>query len=163
MWSHQKKMKLIKANCHRSGKVLEFTIDESDLSFVTQWSWHINCNGYVYRQFRDETGKCRCIFLHRELANTPDGFFTDHINRNKLDNRRSNLRIATKSQNAMNSASRKSSSGKTGIRIKDNGKFTARITINRKELHLGVFNTFHEASLARDAASKLYFGEFSPR
>jgi hypothetical protein len=157
-------MKIIRANLQDgSMSVVEIQIDDCDLPYLSQWKWHINCNGYAYRQFRDETGKCTQTFMHRIIAETPEGFFTDHINKNKLDNRRENLRVVTKSQNAINSKQRKSASGKTGIRLYKDGRITARLTIDRKEIHLGSFATLEDAVIARKSAANKYHGEYQPK
>ena len=90
--------------------------------------------------------------MHREILGLgkQDKIYIDHINRNKLDNRRSNLRIATKSQNGLN---REESVGVSWR--KERNKWRARITINGKEQFLGHFNNWEEAIQARKEANKL--------
>lgn len=120
-----------------------------------------NC-GYI------EIGiKGKCYLAHR-LAwfyvnkQWPDGNL-DHIDRNPRNNKISNLRIATQSQNCANQKSkRKNSLFPKGVGFrKDIQKWRARIMVNRKEITLGVFETMHEAKAAYKNAAIKYFGEFS--
>ena len=76
-------------------------VDQLDYFKVSQYKWHINDNGYaVWRGIRD--GKKLTVRMHRLIMDTPDGMDTDHINRNRLDNRRSNLRICDRKTNLLN-------------------------------------------------------------
>ena len=79
------------------GKKYICLIDKEDYDRVKNHRWSYSQNGYVRRNSR-----CKVILLHREILNPPNGYITDHINRNPLDNRRCNLRIATYSENARN-------------------------------------------------------------
>lgn len=92
--------------------------------------------------------------LHRELTSAPDGMMVDHINRNSLDNRIQNLRIATNSQNQHNTKRRvDNSSGIRGVRF-ERGRWRAQIKRNGKNFHIGSFSTSHEAKLAYDQKAK---------
>ena len=88
----------------------------------------------------------------------PDGEL-DHMNRDKLDNRISNLRIATRSENLQNTNIRKNNtSGVKGVWLnKVRRKWVASVHINRKYKHLGHFNTIEEATAARQAAEKEFY------
>lgn len=98
-------------------------------------------------------------------------FEIDHINGNRIDNRWSNLRLAKRGQNSMNTASPvNNTSGYKGvIKIKRKLKYKpthdndwcARIKVEGKTKHLGVFKTFEDAYRVRREAEKKYFGEFS--
>jgi len=96
---------------------------------------------------------------HRCLS---DGYVIDHINRNGLDNRRSNLRFATVAQNAQNSRMRKNRSGYKGVWFaKDKGRFRAAIWHNNKRIYLGYFDSPISAAKAYDKAAKRYHKEFA--
>lgn len=88
----------------------------------------------------------------------------DHINSNKLDNRKCNLRIVTPQQNNMNKKKTKNTSSKyIGVYLDKNSKknkWRASITFNRKVISLGVFENDIDAAKARDIATKQYFGEY---
>ena len=85
----------------------------------------------------------------------------DHIDRNGLNNRITNLREATRAQNIANSGARKNN--KTGIRgvHRWQGKYRARIEINRKSVSLGMFDTAEEAGMAYRKAAAIAHGEFA--
>jgi hypothetical protein len=73
-------------------------VDDEDFEWLNQYKWRLR-NGYAGRDSSILLGPRRNILMHREVAGTPEGLFTDHANGNKLDNRRCNLRICNKSQN----------------------------------------------------------------
>lgn len=101
------------------------------------------------------------IPLHRFVNKTPIGFQTDHINRNKLDCRRCNLRTCTAKENYRNRKF-KSKLGYTGvIEHRNHKRYQARIILNGKFKHLGMFSTPIEAAKAYDFAAIKYYGEFA--
>ena len=86
----------------------------------------------------------------------------DHKNRNSLDNRRSNLRVATRSQNAVNSKNRKRPSGlPRGVNFSGK-KFSAKIRVDGVDITLGQFATAEAAGEAYLKARQQYCGEFAP-
>lgn len=117
-----------------------------------KFTWHYS-NGYI-QNFN--LGK-----IHRYIMNYSGNNIVDHINNNSLDNRKQNLRIVTSQQNNMNVSSAKNSTSQyIGVSKNKWARTVSRITINRKCLHLGSFNTEEEAARARDEATKELFGEF---
>jgi hypothetical protein len=105
--------------------------------------------------------KYRSILLHRLLAQPEKGQYVDHINGNKFDCRRSNLRICTNGQNGMNRGpSRISTTGFKGV-YKAGRKFLARIEFEGQAIRLGLFTDPEDAARAYDAAALKYFGEFA--
>jgi len=105
----------------------------------------------------------RLAWLFMTGAFPAKGTEIDHINRVRSDNRWSNLRLVTRSQNNMNSGMRSDNqSGHKGVtKRRDTGKWHARITVDRRVLLLGNFITFEDAVAARRAAERQYFGEFA--
>lgn len=97
------------------------------------------------------------------IPNVPKGFATDHINGERFDNRKENLRICTYAENLMNTARR--ADNKTGfkgvIQPKDTKKFYAHIGFMGKQIHLGSFDTAEEAHEVYKEAAIKYFGEFA--
>ena len=81
----------------RKNEVFNVRIDEADFLVVSAISWFVTDRGYV----RSSTGKPR-VLLHRHLLSPADGVVVDHINGDKLDNRRCNLRLATHAENMRN-------------------------------------------------------------
>jgi hypothetical protein len=95
------------------------------------------------------------LLLHRWILGltTGDGRIADHINRDKLDNRRQNLRVVTPAQSNLN---RVTKPGKYGVGIKIcRGKYQARVKRNGQVAHLGTWETLQEAQEARDAYLRL--------
>lgn len=126
-------------------------VDDEDYWLMQKYMWNITTGGYVYcARLRN--------YLHRVINQTPKGFHTDHINRDKLDNRRRNLRAVTASDNILNSRVTKGNrSGCNGVdyRVKA-GLWRARITKNRREILIGHFGTQEEAIDARRAVEAQY-------
>jgi HNH endonuclease len=99
--------------------------------------------------------------MHRMIMGMPDGVEVDHINGDTLDNRRANLRLATRSQNGKNVSIRKSNkSGVKGVCWIAN-RWVAQITVNMKHLYLGRFRNIEDARKAYNEAAKKYHGEFA--
>jgi len=108
-------------------------------------------------------GKRKAIRLHRvvwEIANgpIPDGMEIDHINRNGLDNRLDNLRLATRQQQNKNKSKRKNSPH-PAIGIRKRTKYGWYVRTN--ECHIGKFDTIEKAAFAYDVAVSHFFGEFA--
>ena len=95
----------------------------------------------------------------------PVGTDIDHINRDRSDNRWSNLRLATRSQNNANSrASRLSTTGVKGVSpVRARGVWDARIKVDGRLILLGHFKEFSDAVEARRAAERRFYGEFAPQ
>ena len=100
--------------------------------------------------------------MHREILKVTDPTIkVDHQNGNTLDNRRTNIRVATTSQNGGNrKLNSNNTSGLMGVGY-HLGKYRARIQVNGKRICLGSFDTAEEAAKVRDNAALEYFGEFA--
>lgn len=101
--------------------------------------------------------------MHRIIMNCDKGI-VDHINKNKSDNRKQNLRMVTSQENSFNSSKRKdNASGVVGVSYsKRLNKWRSRIVINYKEKHLPTSSSFDEAVKARLKGEALYFKTYSP-
>ena len=130
-------------------------IDIEDIEKVSKYKWSLHKEKYAYNN--------KAGLLHRFIMNSPKGdrtIVTDHINRNRLDNRKSNLRIVTQSQNLMNMDTRKNNtSGCLGVDMLSNGTWRARVTINGERITLGYFKEKSEAILARKEAEIRFYKE----
>ena len=124
-------------------------VDSEDFPFLNQWKWKINRSGYAYRTIRSkEDGKrWKSILMHRLICCPKGKEEVDHINRNKLDNRKQNLRIVA---HWVNSHNREKG---TGVKKpKGRNKWYAQIYVNGERKFLGCFDTKEEAMAARIAA-----------
>lgn len=138
-----------------------FIIDREDFELVKKYTWRVRVakNGSNY--VASFTEDYKTILLHRLIMDIDTNHVVDHINGDETDNRRSNLRITTVSNNAKNRAIHKNNtSGFTGVYFYA-GKWRARIHYNHKQISLGYFKTFEDAVNARLDAEEKYFKEFS--
>lgn len=133
------------------------TIDKEDYSIVAPYKWTYE-NGYAVHSIHS-LNHCSKIWMHRLILNTPDGMMTDHINGNRADNRKKNLRVCTRSQNFCNRPFFKNKKYK-GIDFKE-GRWRTRIRINTKEIHIGYFLKKIDALFAYNEAARKYHGEFA--
>ena len=136
-------------------------VDDEDFDYINQWKWSFNGSYAVRGKYIGRVnGKDRYerIYLHRDLNKTPKGMETDHINRNKLDNRRCNLRTVTKSKNNNNRDAYKNNiCGVCGVNwYKQMKKYCSRIVVNGKRMHLGYFDNLEDAIKARKKAEDTY-------
>jgi len=133
-----------------NGHKIQFS--EEDVFTALANTWTKASDGYAKRYYeKSENGKrVRWVkYFHREVTNAPDGVVIDHINQDKLDNRRENLRPASKSLNGLNSSFVKGKVPFRGVFFNNQaGKYTARITIDGKTRHLGYFDEPEEAHAA---------------
>ncbi len=132
-------------------------VDDADYKHLKKWKWTFDGN-YAARM---ENGKK--IYMHREILKTPLGALTDHVDGNRLNNRRKNLRLCSDSQNSMNSKKRKFASSKyKGVSFKkDKNKWISYITVNKKQKFLGYFDCADSAAESYNKAAVKHFGEFS--
>ena len=129
------------------------TIDHPD------GSWHTCPNGN--KRKRQTT-----LSIHRLIMDAPKGMEVDHINGNPLDNRKSNLRICTRSENERNKGPLKNNtSGYKGVtrqsRINKNDKWRAQIRHNSKLIVIGLYEDKEEAARAYDKKAKELHGEYA--
>ncbi len=147
-------------------------VSPEDVDLFLAHTWHIDARGYVRRTYRvtaGHNGKRGHIQLHRVISGAAPGQFTDHRNRNRLDNRRDNLRLASPLENSRNVKSKNQKAGKfKGVRPAATGKWSATIGAGEKgpngkarQLKLGTFDTAEQAARAYDAAARLHFGPYA--
>ena len=123
-------------------------VDNDIFVRVTNYKWHLHSGGYCCRNFwNKKTKKYSIVYLHRFVMNAKKGEEIDHINRNKLDNRRCNLRFSNRYEQMRNAKYKVGMSGYTGVTWHNqNNYWTAKIRIRGKRVHLGCFNNPKEAS-----------------
>lgn len=139
-------------------------VDDEDYEELSALNWHlVRPNGRAYAQHDVWSGNARVHreYMHRFLL--PDAEEVDHINGNGLDNRRSNLRPATRAQNCANMRrSKANTSGYKGVSWHKGGrKWHAQIRGDAKREHLGLFTDPADAAKAYDNAARRLHGEFA--
>lgn len=139
-------------------------IDEADAQIIAGWSWQLDRVGYA-RGFKWSTERKQMVkvYMHRLILGLTDrAIEVDHVNRDRLDNRRENLRLADRRMNCANMIRRPSASGFRGVRFEPRlKKFRAYISLYGRKVHLGVFTEIELAARAYDAAARLHHGEFA--
>ena len=148
-----------------SGKLGEgkyILLDDEDADILGKMKWHLNGGRYPVRGYY-EGKKKKKFYLHRVILNAKKDEQVDHINGNKLDCRKENLRICTSLGNNHNrKRSIKNTSGYKGVTYhKRDQAYQATIKLNYKEIFLGYFKTAKEAAIAYNDAAKKYYGEFA--
>lgn len=140
----------------RSGDEVFVLVDAADQELLSRWKWCVDARGsrmYVTTSLGKGGPHPSMVRMHQLLMGSRPGYVVDHINGNPLDNRRSNLRWATHSENARNRGA-SSATGYKGVSRTAHGRYTA--TIN-----LGTFDTAEEAAAAYDAIARDLHGEFA--
>lgn len=137
------------------GRSFFAVVDDEDFSRVSGIKWCATTQDEKHYAFNRKIG-----YMHRFLMAAGPGVQVDHRDDDGLNNRRSNLRIATKSQNMANAGSRGGASRFRGVHRK-RSRWTAQITKDGKKRCLGTFDTEEQAAVAYNAAARELFGEFA--
>lgn len=153
-------------------KIIELTqgyktkVDDDDYEKLKGYSWHtqLQQRGTVVTAARTSTisqdgVRGKCIYMHRVIMNCPDGMQVDHIDRDTLNNQKSNLRICSNSENQANQMIPHGTF--RGIKKRKNGNYTARLIYETKQINLGTYKTPIEAAMRYDAAAVYCYREFA--
>lgn len=133
-------------------------VDDSDYEELNKFKWSCVGVGYVQR------GSCSsAVLMHRQILQAPRGIEVDHVNRDPLDNRRCNLRLATRRQNECNKGLKSTNtSGYKGVKYhKREKKWRAEIRLNGRTVHIGSYKTPREAAIAYNNMAFKINGEFA--
>lgn len=138
-------------------------VDDVDFEWISQWKWYCSNFGYAVRNACTVGGDRFLVYMHREIMKTPDRMDTDHVDMDRLNNQRKNLRICTRSENKRNRGKQLDNvSGYKGVswsRIAR--RWQAQIKIKGKSIHLGYFTDVRKAAHIYDDAALKYHGEFA--
>ncbi len=131
----------------------KITLDKKGLALLSRSSWSLDKDGYLRAKVLGSIS-----YFHREIIEAASGTEVDHINRDRLDNRVSNLRICTRSANVQNSSKRTGSSKYLGVSPNKNN-WRAQITKDGEKFYLGTFKTELEAALIYDKKATELYGD----
>lgn len=146
----------------------KFLFDVEDYDLIKHYYWSTTSTGYIQSTKRPSENNGIAMFFHRLVMGKTNirEDEVDHINRDKKDNRKENLRVCSHAQNMKNSSMQKNNkSGYLGVYwSKKDKSWYSQITLNRKHIHLGYTKTKEEAIIQRLKAELFYFGEeFAPQ
>jgi len=133
------------------GKGLFTLVDDEDFERVNRYKWHLSIPEYPTRSFRINYKRFNQRLHGLIMGQPPVGYEIDHINRDKLDNRKENLRFVTHSENLRNGKLHSTNtSGYNGVaRMSGVDKWRAYCTENGKQKHIGYFSKKSDAIIAR--------------
>jgi hypothetical protein len=142
--------------CEPVGKVI---IDTEDIELLRPYKWYKNTAQYIQARVKD-VGQ---VYLHRFIMGNDNPLKIDHINRNRFDNRKANLRFCTDIQNSMNKRGNLNGSSiyKGVCWHKDTRKWLANIMIHNKTQHIGLYELEKDAARAYDKKAKELYGQFA--
>ena len=142
----------------------KFTIDAEDIPLVSEYWWYKKSDSdYIIADIKSHGKLIKRLRLHRFLLGVEDNIFiVDHINRNPLDCRKSNLRVATQHQNCLNKRMRSSNtSGYIGVKNLNNGLFEACIMFNGQTISLGKSSNKIMCAQMYNVGAKCLFRQFT--
>lgn len=147
----------VRVPLNRGGPAL---VDAADAALVSGGKWHLTRKGYAARRIAG-----RVVFMHRLIlgAAVTEGRVTDHVNGDRLDNRRANLRVVTPGQSSANTGRhRDGRSGYKGVHwSKQKQKWLAVIMVSGAVKYLGAFDDPRAAAVCRDRAALRYQGQYA--
>lgn len=136
-------------------------VDQCDVDRLSRHVWHRDTSGYARAMLKVD-GKWKLVRMHRLLTAAPTGLYVDHIDCNRLNNMRSNLRLCTPQQSVANISKYKGKSKFKGVHWhKAAGKWMSQIKVAGRHVYLGLFEDEVEAAKTYAAVAKAIHGEFA--
>ena len=138
-------------------------VDDEDYDGFSRHRWHLQSAGYAARS---SPRPCRgYILMHRQILGAPDHLEVDHLNRTRLDNQKTNLRLCTRTQNAVNLPALGGHGSKyKGVcwdKSRKNQPWMAKMSIGNRTVHIGRFVTEVDAAMAYDHRARRVRGQFA--
>lgn len=135
-------------------------VDDEDFDYLSKLKWYVLKNSKTFYANTIIDGKT--FKMHRMIMNVKTGEFIDHRDHDGLNNCKSNLRICTRSQNAMNATRSTNKYGYKGVSYKkSHRRFVARVEVNGKTTYFGSCKTAREAAIIYNEHALKHYGEFA--
>lgn len=135
-------------------------VDDDDFERISQSKWYCKADGYAARKDWS-TGEPKQVYMHRQILNAPDGVMVDHINANRLDNRRSNLRLVNSIQNSRRQSPMKGTTSEyKGVSFYQD-QWYVRIHVDGKSRYYGRYREEKLAARVYDYAASKHYGEYA--
>ena len=134
-------------------------VDDEDYEWLSEYKWHNDGHGYAKTKI-NINDKWINQYMHKLLISTSKNMITDHVDRNRLNNQKNNLRMVTRSQNRMNSTKQRGILKYKGV-SKYWNKWKAEIRFNNKNYYLGLFKNEIDAAKAYNEKAKELFNEYA--
>ena len=137
-------------------------VDSDDYKMLVSYKWYACTNGYAARSERVSKTKQDCVLMHRFIMNAPKGVEVDHIDGDRLNNSKSNLRFCNRSENRRNSCASNKTSRFKGVSWNKNEKrWKASIVFNLRTYSCGTFKDEVEAACAYNRKALELHGEYA--
>ena len=139
-------------------------VDDEDYAMLSQWKWRAGGKRGKLYAIRTESGTQKTIWMHREVLGVRDeSLDVDHKDRNRLNNKRENLRACSRGQNLLNRpATSRNKTGFKGVRLKTGGRYTVkRFEAIFRDKSLGYFEAAWKAALAYNSEAFLKCPDFA--
>jgi hypothetical protein len=138
-------------------------VDDEDYENLSKYSWFISTSGYPVRSRWHEKRRGGNYPMTRAIIQCPEGKYIDHIDGNRLNNQKSNLRIVDKAQNAWNRGpQRNNKTGYCGVHYESwSQKYRAEIIARGRKYRLGRFASPEDAARAYNDMAKRLHGEYA--
>jgi hypothetical protein len=133
-------------------------VDAADYEWLSQYTWYSYAGGYAARVENN-----KIIYMHREIMKAPKGMVVDHIDGNRANNCRFNLRVCTRTENLRNNAKRRDASCRfKGVGYdEERGKYFAKCAHQGERPWLGYFDSDVEAARAYDYRAVQCYGPYA--
>jgi len=142
----------------RRNVVAHALVDHDAPTEVFEATWSLHSAGYAFRRIP----RSKPVYMHRVIAEAKAGQLVDHVNGDRLDNRRQNLRLATPTQNNANSRDRRRGGRYRGVYWhRQAGRWISQISLHGRVYHLGLFDAPEAAARAYDLAARAAHGAFA--
>lgn len=144
------------------GSIFFAEISDCDYNLVSAYNWILDTPGYPSTKIKMPCGHYESVTMHKLIMGRgKNRMSVDHIDRNKLNNQRENLRFCTQQQNILNRGMQKNNtSGFRGVKMNRNF-IVAQIRVGGKTIHIGTFKTKKDAAIAYDKVAIQYHGEYA--